>query len=323
MIRFTAQPTRFTPINEGVIYKVEMEEWAEMRVEIIDQAEEQIIGVKNIPYTEQATIDIAPYIVGRIELEPMPAYGNTIAPYPTATYYIRVTTPYEQATSDPVTVSINLEPFKSVPIQTILGNNRIISFGEQDDILLTPAAATEIDVQMISDLGESLTITAPSIDAPALLHIDTTAFNEATKTLNLHIRFNGELKGIMHYNFVARHKGSKRVMWLMPNGSIEHHTFAATLSEQSVVNRQRLCTTADGARARVTESFERATIRSAALGEELTRALMTIISAPRVWIEGQMPTPTQVTDEILEIAPYTDAGVITLNIDYNHKTITL
>ena len=36
-----------------------------------------------------------------------------------------------------------------------------------------------------------------------------------------------------------------------------------------------------------------------------------------------MPTPAQVTDQILEIAPYTDAGVITLNIDYNHKTITL
>lgn len=323
MLTFISQPQNLVPIDKGMIFHIASDEKTTFNISIIESQSGATIAKKVIKQATEAIIDIAPYALTVMDRQPKLKSGFGLNVLPTATFHIEVKTDMNWECSDKVTVCCNQEPLKNEYIQSLFGNNRIISYGEQDDILLWVPTPTTIDVIITSQTNKIL---STSITAPyglTNLHIDTSLIDPQANGFKVEIVYDDNIVSTLIYNFVVRHKQAVRLMWLTPNGAIEHYTFAAKLNKELSFIRNTVYESVCSAKVYQVQTVERQTLRSAVLSQSLAEAVASVASSPRVWIEDKSNTAVNIVDQSVEVYNNDKASLITLTIETDPKKIVL
>ncbi len=323
MLTFISQPQNLAPIDKGLIFHVVSDEKTTFNISIIESQSGATIAKKVVKQATEAIVDIAPYTLTVIDRQPKLKSGFGLSVLPIATFHIEVETDIDWECSDEVTICCNHEPLKNEYIQSVFGNNRIISHGEQEDILLWIPTVTTIDVVITSQTNEvfSTSITAPY--GLTNLHIDTALIDPQANGFKVEIFYDENIISTLIYNFVVRRKQAVRLMWFTPSGAIEHYTFDTKLKQEISVTRSPIYKSTSGAKVIEVQSVERQTLRSAALSQALAKAVASVASSPRVWIEDRNNTEVKVVDQSVEVYNNDKATLITLTIETDPKKITL
>lgn len=322
MLEFTTIPKNFTPISEGVVFTVESDEQTDFTIGIVESQSGVVVGRKCVYGTTTAVVDIAPYVENMSKWV-LPERGKcTLRNAPMAGYHITVDTESDSIVSQTVILSNNLETPKS-GINSLLPVQREIGYGEEDDLRVYVPPQSTVLVQMISDRGEYLSYEMYSESGAIEIHVATSEFESITKRLVVDVFYNSQLTQSAMYNFVPRYKGAVRLMWLSPGGNIEHYTFPVKRSQSTVVEKRRVSSSLYG-EVVSTISAKRLSICSNNETEVVRKALTTVVTATKVWIEEPTESveATVIESEIVT-SQFGKIGHIALTLEYDGKEVVV
>lgn len=323
MISFVSIPENYTPLDEGVIFIVESDSVTDFMIDIVNHKTEEVVGSKLIRNTTTAVVDIAPYITGITSSAAINSNRCSIENLSAGAYYIAVTTASDADNSEVVVVTNNrkLSPYGA--IQSLFAKNRTIGYGEQDDLRFTTELWSTIELRITTDKGKELSVENYAPFGVVQIHIATAQLAADTAWFTAEIFVEGALIDSVRYTIVPRYKGSVRVAWLSPEGSVERYTFLQTVSRSCVAERKRLFTNPTMGEVVSCSSAHRVTLRSQPLSEELAEILATILYAPRVWIENEQLVPVQVLDTEIVTSRLGKSSVVELTLEYGREEVVL
>lgn len=324
MVRIVKQPENFTPIGEGLIFVVQSDERCDLEVAIINTLTGEEVGRKLIYDTAEAVVDIAPYIAGMSPLTVPKRHFSELLSAPAASYMIVVQREGEVVESEEVWVSNNIVK-EGVGVASVFatGECREIAYGDDDDLKIKAPEAGLISVEVLSDIGESYSYSINSESGRAMFHLGTRMFDESVTRIVVEVYCNEEFLQSIDYEIVPRGANSVRLMWFSPIGTLEHHTFAATLS-RTLVSKQRQRFVGSNGEVCSSISAEQTTIGSKRCLERLLAALATIVTAPKVWIEqAEEYVPAAVLDSEAAISRLGEVGQLSVTLEHNRKEVTL
>ena len=321
MISFVSYPKNYTPLDEGVIFVVESDIVTDFMVDIVDYKSATVIGSKLIRQTTTAVVDIAPYITGITPSEAINSEKCSVESLPAGAYYISVTTTEEAENSEIVVVTNNRKQSAYMALQSLFPKNRTIGYGEQDDLRFTSDMGTYIELRITTDKEKKLSIEHYAPFGVVQIHIATTQLASDTAWFTAEIFVDNMLVESIRYTIVPRYKGSVRVAWLSPEGSVERYTFLQTVSRSCVAERKRLFTNPTTGEVVSCSSAHRVTLRSQPLLEEVAETLATILSAPRVWIESEQMALAQVLDTEIVTSRLGKSSVVELTLEYGREEV--
>lgn len=323
MVTIVKSPKDFTPISEGLVFEVQSDVKTDFMVDIIDARTEEVVGSKFISGVEGAVVDIAPYVEAQQFTLPKVGRGSLISDVPPSLYYIVVDTLEDRVVSESVRVSNNLVHYGQDALQTIMPQSRVIGYGERDELRIVVPTGSSVWVDMTTDIGEVITLDMDCCGGVAQLQIDTTDFNWLTKSITVRIEVDGQLLAAVGYSIVPRYSGAVRVGWIGPFGGAEYYTFPITVSKSVVCERTKLYMHRVEGDIVSNKSFERLSLRSQALTESMAEALATILTAPKVWIDGDEVVEAQLTDNQVVTKSFGEAAVVEIVLNYGGKEVVL
>lgn len=323
MVTIVENPKDFTPISEGVVFVVQSDVQTDFMVDIVDAQTEEVVGSKFISGAQTAMVDIAPYIENQWVTEPAELRSWSLISLPTRVYYISVETTEGVVVSPSVRVSSNLKLPIVNTLQTIMPHMRPIGYGEDDDLRVAVLPGAPLKVEARTNLGERRTLELRACDGFAQLHFTTSDLDERTQTIIVEFSVGNQQIAQAEYRIVPRYGGAVRVGWIGSTGATEHYTFPITISKSVVSERTKVFMHRMDGDIISNKSFERMTLRSQAVPESIAEVLATILTAPKVWIEGDAVVEVQLSDSQVVTSSLNEASIVEITVEYGGKEVVL
>lgn len=323
MVTIVESPKDFTPVGEGLVFVAQSDVKSDFVVDIIDAKTDEVVGSKYIAGVERAVIDIAPYVEVQGVAELSELRNWSLKSLPTRSYYITVETADGGAVSEAVRVSSNLKAPIVNTLQTAMPMVRSIGYGEDDDLRVAVLYGAPVRVEARTNLGERRTIELTSCEGFAQLHLTTADLGKRTQAVVVEFYVGNQAVAQVEYRIVPRYNGAVRVGWVGPTGAVEHYTFPITVSKSVVSERTKLYMQRVEGDIVSNKSYKRLTLRSQALSEDMAEVLATILTAPKVWIEGEEIVGAQLSDSQVVTKSFNKAAVVEITLEYGGKEVVL
>ena len=285
---FESTPSDFTPIKDGLIFEFCCEESSDVEAVIVNdltKAEVARLQIKNVNY---GTIDIAPYIPTPSLLLPNTTgrsriYNIGISKYRVELYRSGDSTP--QCSSRAVTVSSNGYFSEEMPfLTTTMGEHRIISKGEYDNIGIYSNPGCAISANITSDAGDDITVSINSSTGVAHLIFAAGDLSANATSAKVEIYCDEEWLNEISYIIQPRHTIGVRLAWRTAKGNIEQYTFPVVSQNSITVRRNQTTTKYNTEQILDSQMVKQQHLISDFEPRSTLDALSEIIAAPEVWM---------------------------------------
>lgn len=311
-MQFTLIPQPNAPLGGQALYR--LENTARQSIDLrIRTAEGTLLGAQRFVDCLQSQTDAAPCLRPAVKFTPptqatgfCPADERTVTAYaeaePTGTTGSMITTPLrtflptDRAMTAPALIT-------EMPLQ------RIIADGEADELTLLLPGAWVVTVTAQSGDTTSAESYRTGTSGLHLFRLDTRDY-----PLSHTLMVDAGSAGAVAYTVVAPPAEGVRIAWRTRSGSVEHYTFPVVKSVVTVVEKSRSIGS-EGYIARVTDTAQRTTLRSAYETRTVLEALAGVISSPQVWqvAEGQY-LPVDVLTPKAEVYRHGEFGAVEIEI---------
>ena len=325
MVEIVSSPKDFTPVREGVLFVVESDRRCDLVVRILETESGEEVGCKRIYSTKRAVVDIAPYIADMDGLM-LPTKGlSELRAVEAKQYMIEVEVDDQiVARSEAVWVSSNIVR-DEVGINSIFQTDscRKIGYGDEDDIRINSGEEGLITVDVLADTGESFNYNIQSYSGLALFHLSTAMFDPSVRSIAVGVYFNGDFLQGIEYQIAQRSSDMVRLMWYSQAGTLEHYTFPIVHSRIVEAKARRRFVGVNGYENTCT-AVARLKIGTKRCEQRVLEGLSTIITAPKVWIEGEEGyKEVVVADSEAVVYQLGKVGQMTLTIERNREEVSL
>ncbi|MBR5886301.1 MAG: hypothetical protein IKY93_06575 [Alistipes sp.] len=325
MVEIVSRPEDFTPVRDGVVFVVESQKRSDFVVKIYEVESGEEVGRKRLYSTKRAVVDIAPYVADMAGLF-IPTKGlSELRAVDAQQYMIEVEeSDVVVARSEAVWVSSNIAK-DVVGINSIFSTSgcRKMCYGDEDDIRINSGEQGLITVDVLADTGESYNYNIQTYSGLALFHLSTAMFGKAVKNLAVGIYFNGDFLQGIEYQIIQSPTDAVRLMWYTSVGTLEHYTFPIVHSRVVEAAARRRYVSASGYQSSCT-SVERLKIGTKRCSQGELQALSTLITAPKVWIEGAEDyEEVVVADNEAVVYQLGKVGQMSVVIEHNREEVWL
>ena len=312
-------------MREGVLFVVESDRRCDLVVRILETESGEEVGCKRIYSTKRAVVDIAPYIADMDGLM-LPTKGlSELRAVEAKQYMIEVEVDDQVvARSEAVWVSSNIVR-DEVGINSIFQTDscRKIGYGDEDDIRINSGEEGLITVDVLADTGESFNYNIQSYSGLALFHLSTAMFDPSVRSIAVGVYFNGDFLQGIEYQIIQSPTDAVRLMWYTSVGTLEHYTFPIVHSRVVEAAARRRYVSANGYQSSCT-SVERLKIGTKRCSQGELQALSTLITAPKVWIEGEEDyEEVVVADNEAVVYQLGKVGQMSVVIEHNREEVWL
>ena len=325
MVEIVSRPEDFTPVRDGVVFVVESQKRSDFVVKIYEVESGEEVGRKRLYSTKRAVVDIAPYVADMGGLF-IPTKGlSELRAVDAQQYMIEVEVDDQiVARSEAVWVSSNIVR-DEVGINSIFQTDscRKIGYGDEDDIRINSGEEGLITVDVLADTGESFNYNIQSYSGLALFHLSTAMFDPSVRSIAVGVYFNGDFLQGIEYQIAQRSSDAVRLMWYSPAGTLEHYTFPIVHSRIVEAKARRRFVGVNGYENTCT-AVERLKIGTKRCSQGELQALSTLITAPKVWIEGEEDyEEVVVADNEAVVYQLGKVGQMSVVIEHNREEVWL
>lgn len=279
-------PKDYTPIEQGLLFgfTTESEEPSNVEVQIVDADTEQVVATQRLMQVVSGVVNIAPYVERFEEREPaLPSEAlSAITEAERAHYKIRI----GEVESGVVTISPIRREVVLPDLVTKMPLHRTLTHGDCDELLFVVAPETDIEVDIESDLGESLSLLKSNAEGAMRLVLATAEFDKKATRLSLSVKLNGAVWHQVEYDLVPSRKQALRMVWETSCGAFERYTFPVAYLLRSEVEKQRV---GNGRNLDTVSVLHSKSVKVVSNYEprSVVAALSDIIASPKVWYEGK------------------------------------
>ena len=272
----------FTPCHEGLFFAIDTE--ADMpqdvMVEVVDVSADEVVATQCLREIREAEVNIAPYVKPLTAQEPLRSATTMFADAPVKHYTIR----NDEAVAEPLAVSVNRVQVECSSVVTAMPLSRTIAYGETDELLIFAEPESTIEVNIVADTGEEITMEYITMSGAATLCISTKDFGKKVRDIEVVLLCNGVEFCALQYRIIPLRKGALRLVWVSDCGSIERYTFPVVVKSQRKADREFI-DTIEGCRVVRTTTESIISVKSHYEPRATIEAIAQVLSSPRVWIE--------------------------------------
>ena len=272
----------FTPTHEGLFFAIDTQtdDPHDVMVVVVDVSADEVVATQRLREIRSAEVNIAPYVKSLTAQLPIRSATTMFADAPVKHYTIR----NDEAVAEPLAVSVNRAAVESPSVVTAMPLSRTIAYGEADELLIFAEPESAIEVNIVADTGEEVTMEYITTSGATTLYISTKDFGKKVRNIAVDLSCNGVEFCALHYRIIPSHKRSLRLAWLSECGSIERYTFPVVVKSQRKADRESI-DTIEGRRVVRTMTESIISVRSHYEPRATVEAIAQVLSSPRVWVE--------------------------------------
>ena len=290
---FTTLPDNYAPITAPIIYGFELdEERAFVDVNIVDVANERVIGVKRLYNVQRAEIDVVPYLNRCFVFNPIEG-GTSLAD--AKGLYAAVAIEVDGCRSDKRHFShYPVEEGVATLFRTAL-RRQDIARNESDYVVIYSPRGGRVEIELYADsaLVDVLELDIDESPGLSVLKILPSDFVKESESMILAVSIDC-IDYYMSYQIVPTPERSKRLMWVDMDGVMQFYTFPICRSRRFRATKQRV-ETDKGVVIASCESESSLTLVSDYETVNDVERVSEIIAAKQVWLDrGKSATKVDV-----------------------------
>lgn len=281
-MKFTSIPDNFSPLDEGLVYKIDLEAlYDAVDVSIVNAFDNRLITTLRFARTRAVTVDIARYV--RPLFSPQPSDGATEAHSDSgrmAAIVVKVGSVQSETRYFSLFAMDGLSR-----LLTTAPAERTIAYGEFDEIAYYAPAGGRIVVTAEMETGEmsSRIITLRTGGLPSVLRLSSADYHKA-RSITVSFEADGRSESVS-YDVVSRPQSALRMAWVASSGAIEYYTFPTCKICRREARKERIY--GRNGYEPVSISGERVVVAVSDFEPQAQiAALEEIITSPHVWYAG-------------------------------------